>query len=73
MVLEDDSLGELAGLVARHLKEAGLICIAALENPAAGPDDWVLEAEGASSGELVKRLLSLAHREGGPESMDFDI
>ncbi|MFM8333721.1 MAG: sulfate adenylyltransferase subunit CysN [Candidatus Methylumidiphilus sp.] len=74
-VLEDDSLGEQAATVARHLNTAGLICIAALENvaPEAGEGSWVLDADGLDVGELVRRLHAYAKPDVGQDGLDFDI
>jgi len=66
VVLEDDSLGEQAALVARHLNEAGLICICALENALPEEGAWVVAAENLLMDDVLKRLH-------GAEEMDFDI
>ncbi len=74
-VLDDDSLGDQAALVARHLNEAGLICICALENVSPEKDETnlVFDAESLTVEDLIRRLHSLDQAGIGTESMDFDI
>lgn len=74
-VLDDDSLGDQAPLVARQLNEAGLICICALENvqPETREGNLVLQAENVVVEDLVKVLQSYSHPELKQESLDFEI
>ncbi len=74
-VLDDDSLGEQATLVAWHLNEAGLICICALENavPEEGEAVWIFEAENLDVDGLIKRLHAYGHADADQDGLDFDI
>ena len=74
-VLDDDSLGRQAVLVARQLNEAGLICICALENaqPEAGEGSLILDAENIVVEDLVKLLQSYTQPKSDQDSLDFEI
>ena len=74
-VLDDDSLGRQAVLVARQLNEAGLICICALENaqPEAGEGSLILDAENIVVEDLVKLLQSYTQPKSEQDSLDFEI
>jgi len=72
-VLDDDALGELAPVVARHLNEAGLICICALENAEPEEGGWVIDAENLHVDGLIKRLHAYGHSEADKAGLDFEI
>jgi bifunctional enzyme CysN/CysC len=74
-VLEDDSLGEEAALVARYINEAGLICICALENvePEESEASWIVDADNLDVSGLIKRLHVYAHVADEEDGLDFDI
>ena len=74
-VLDDDSLGDQAPLIARQLNEAGLICICALENvqPEAREGSLVLQAGNLVVDDLIKLIHSYTHPESDQKSLDFEI
>ncbi len=70
-VLDEDVLGDQAGFVARHLNQAGIICIcsAALKAlPRADVVNVILNAESLDIDEVINRLT-----EAQPVEPDFDI
>ena len=74
-VLDDDSLGDQAGLVSRQLNEAGLICICALENvqPDAGEGSLILNAHNLVVEDVVKLLHSYTQPKSDQHGLDFEI